>query len=254
MNERFRRWTLPGLVFFFLAALLPAESRHDADVLVAIGAGVAGTWETEIEFANLEDRNLSVFAGEQPHPFVCVTSPCGIAYAALPGNGTARVVTSSGDFGRYTGRLFLGADDAEDLPTIRARVVNRARPTQAIELPLFRRSTLVAMNPGVLAFPFRIVSAGDHSNLFVSEIGLSSGLSVTIEAFAFSGERVASTTRSVAPGETLFLVDVLAQLGVTGISEGQVQVTKIGGSGILWGLLSTVSDDGRVAVSVGRHP
>jgi hypothetical protein len=228
--------------------------RHDADVLVAIGAGVAGTWETEIEFANLEDRNLSVFAGEQPHPFVCVTSPCGIAYAALPGNGTTRVVTSSGDFGRFTGRLFLGADDAEELPTIRARVVNRARPTQVIELPLFRRSTLVAMNPGVLAFPFRIVSAGDHSNLFVSEIGLTSDLIDTIEAIAISGDLLSSTTRSLAPGETIFLVDVLTQLGVTAISEGQVRVTKTGGTGILWGLLSTVSDDGRVTVAVGRHP
>jgi hypothetical protein len=230
------------------------SAAHDADVLVALGAGVAGTWETEVEFANLEDRSLSVFAGEQPNPFVCVTAPCGIAYSALPRNGTTRLTTTSGDFGRFTGRLFVGADDAEELPTIRARVVNRARPSQTIELPLFRRSTLVAMNPGVLAFPFRIFSAGEHSNLFVSEIGLSSDLMVTIEAFAFSGERLSSTSRSLAPGETLFVVDVLAQLGVTGISEGQVRVTKTGGGGILWGLLSTVSDDGRVAVAVGRHP
>jgi hypothetical protein len=242
------------LALAFVTSGAGGSARHDADVLVALGAGVAGTWETEIEFANLEDRPLSVFAGEQPNPFVCITSPCGIAYSTLPRNGTTRLATTAGDFGRFTGRLFVGADDAEELPTIRARVVNRARPTQTIELPLFRRSTLVARNPGVLAFPFRILSAGEHSNLFVSEIGLSSDLTVTIEAFAFSGERLASTTRPLAPGETLFLVDVLARLGVTGISEGQVRVTKTGGAGILWGLLSTVSDDGRVSVAVGRHP
>jgi hypothetical protein len=143
------------------------SARHDADVLVAIGAGVAGTWETEIEFANLEDRTITVFAGEEPHPIVCVTSPCAIAYSPLPGNGAARLVTNSADFARFTGRLFIGADDAEELPTVRARVVNRARPSQTIELPLFRRSTLVARNPGVLAFPFRLLSAGEHSNLFV---------------------------------------------------------------------------------------
>jgi hypothetical protein len=230
------------------------SAAHDADVLVALGGGVAGTWETEIEFANLEDRPLSVFAGEEPHPIVCITSPCAIAYSPLPGNGAARLVTTSADFARFTGRLFVGADDAEELPTVRARVVNRARPSQTIELPLFRRSTLVALNPGVLAFPYRVLSAGEHSNLFVSEIGLSSDLMVTIEAFAFSGERLSSTNRTLTPGETLFLVDVLAQLGVTGISEGQVRVTKTGGGGILWGLLSTVSDDGRVSVAVGRHP
>lgn len=251
-----RKKLVPVLVLAFLLATSGAggSGAHDADVLVAIGAGVAGTWETEIEFANLEDRDLSVFAGEQPNPFVCVTSPCGIAYSALPRKGTTRVVTTSGDFGRFTGRLFIGADDAEELPTARARVVNRARPSQAIELPLFRRSTLVALNPGALAFPFRFLTAGEHSNLFVSEIGLSSDLAVTIEAFAFSGDRLASTTRSLAPGETIFLVDVLTQLGVTAISEGQVRVTKTGGAGILWGLLSTVSDDGRVTVAVGRHP
>jgi hypothetical protein len=183
-----------------------------------------------------------------------VTSPCRIAYSTLPGNGATRFATTSGDFGRFTGRLFVGADDAEELPTVRARVVNRARPDQAIELPLFRRSTLVAVNPGVLAFPFRVVSPGDHSNLFVSEIGLSSGLDVKIEAFAFSGELVASTTRSIASGETLFLVDVLAQLGATGISEGQIRVTKTGGSGNLWGLLASVTGNGGVFVSIGRHP
>ena len=130
-----------------LATLSASGSvAHDADVLVAVGAGVAGTWETEVEFANLEDRTLSVFAGEQPNPFVCVTSPCGIAYSSLPRNGMTKLTTTSTDFGRFTGRLFIGADDAEDLPTVRARVVNRARPTQAIELPLFRRSTLVALN------------------------------------------------------------------------------------------------------------
>lgn len=251
-----RKKLVPVLVLAFLLATSGARGAdaHDADVLVAIGAGVAGNWETEIEFANLEDRDLSVFAGEQPNPFVCVTSPCGIAYSALPRKGTTRVVTTSGDFGRFTGRLFIGADDAEELPTARARVVNRARPSQAIELPLFRRSTLVALNPGALAFPFRFLTAGEHSNLFVSEVGLSSDLAVTIEAFAFSGERLSSTTRSLAPGETIFLVDVLTELGVTAISEGQVRVTKTGGAGILWGLLSTVSDDGRVTVAVGRHP
>ena len=69
-----------------------------------------------------------------------------------------------------------------------------------------------------------------------------------------AGERLGSTTRTIAAGETLFLVDVLARLGAGGISEGQIRVTKTGGGGILWGLLSTVSDDGRVSVAVGRYP
>jgi hypothetical protein len=83
------------------------SGRHDADVLLALGAGVSGTWETEFEFAN-PDSNLAVnaFAGEQPFPFVRVAAPCGIAYAPLPRTGSARIVTRASDFGTFTGRLF----------------------------------------------------------------------------------------------------------------------------------------------------
>ena len=144
------------------------ETRHDADVLVALGAGVAGTWETEFDFANNASLPLAVFAGEQPNEFVCVTSPCGIAYAMLPRTGAARIVATPADFGRFTGRLFVGAHDAEELPAVRARVVNRARPSQAIELPLFRRSTLVALDPRVLAYPSAVRTAGHSTPSFVT--------------------------------------------------------------------------------------
>lgn len=231
-----------------------ASTSHDADVLIALGAGVAGTWETEFDFANPDDVNsVSVFVGEQEHPFVCVTSPCGIEYAALPRSGTARIVTTSADFGRFTGRLFVGADDAHELPTVKARVVNRARPSQTIELPLFRRSTIVALDPRVLSFPGALRSATAHSNLFLSEVGLSAGATVLLEAFAPSGERVGSETLALAPGETLFLMDVLSRLGIGALDGGQIRLTKTG-SGVMWGLLATVFDDGRVSVTAGSHP
>jgi hypothetical protein len=228
--------------------------RHDADVLVALGAGVAGTWETEFEFANPDDaHSVNVFAGEQPHPFVCVTSPCGIAYAPLPRTGTARIVTRSTDFGTFTGRLFVGADDAEDLPTVKARVINRARPSQAIELPLYRRSTLVTLNPLYLSFPGAQRAPGAHSNLFVSEVGLTASINVRIEVFSPSGEQLGEEIRSLAAGETVFLPDVLPRLNVTNLSEGQIRLTRTGG-GVMWGLLATVFDDGRVSVTAGKHP
>ena len=179
------------------------ETRHDADVLVALGAGVAGTWETEFDFANNESLPLSVFAGEQPNEFVCVTSPCGIAYATLPRTGSARIVATPADFGRFTGRLFVGAHDAEELPAVRARVVNRARPSQAIELPLFRRSTLVALDPRVLAFPSAVRTAGAHTNLFVSEIELANALSVLVEVYSPAGEQLGQRTIALAPGVVL---------------------------------------------------
>ncbi len=230
------------------------EVRHEADVLVAVGAGVAGTWETEFEFANNESLPLSVFAGEQPYEFLCVTGPCGIVYATLPRTGAARIVTTPADFGRFTGRLFVGAHDAAELPTVRARVVNRARPTQAIELPLFRRSTLVALDPRVLAFPAAVRAAGVHTNLFVSEIEIASPVTVLVEAFSAAGSKLGERSIVRAPGETVFLQDVLATLGVPELSTGQIRVTKTTGAGKMWGLTAAVYDDGRVTVAAGKHP
>jgi hypothetical protein len=229
--------------------------RHDDDVLVALGAGVTGTWDTEFDFANPDDSNsVNVFAGEQPFPFVCVAAPCGIAYAPLARTGTARIVTQSSDFATFRGRLFVGAQDAEDLPTVTARVVNRARPSQSIELPLFRRSTLVALNPLVLSFPGAERTATSHGNLFISEMGLSQEVAVLVEAYAHSGERLGGEAHVIPSGETLVLQDVLSRLGVTELSQGQLRLTRTAGSGVMWGLLATVFDDGRVTVTAGKHP
>lgn len=246
---------VPLLVLMVATCGASGSVRHDTDVLVAVGAGVAGTWETEFDFANPDALNgVNVFAGEQPHPFVCVTAPCGIAYASLPRSGTARIVTRSAEFGRFTGRLFVGADDAEELPTVKARVVNRVRPTQTIELPLYRQSTLVALNPLVLSFPDAQRAPGIHTNLFVSEVGTTAGIDVRIEALSASGDSLGSATRSLAPGETLFFQDVLARINVEEILGGQIRVTRTGGAGVLWGLAATVFDDGRVTVTAGKHP
>lgn len=245
---------VPVLVLALAAVGAVGSVKHDADVLVALGAGVAGTWETEFEFANPDTQNaVNVFAGEQPHPFVCVTSPCGIAYASLPKTGTARIVTRSTDFGRFTGRLFVGADDAEALPTVKARVVNRARPEQAIELPLFRRSTLVLLNPLVLSFPNAQRTPTSHSNLFVSEIGLVSGIDVLVESYTPTGDRLGTLSLPLAPGETAFLPDVLARMGIDQHVDGQIRLTRSGG-GVMWGLLANVFDDGHVTVTPGAHP
>jgi len=231
------------------------SGRHDADVLVALGAGVSGTWETEFEFAN-PDSNLAVnvFAGEQPFPFVCVAAPCGIAYAPLPRTGSARIVTRASEFGSFTGRLFVGADDAEELPTVKARVINRARPSQGIELPLYRRSTIVTLNPLVLSFPGAERTATARTNLFISEVGLSWDVAVLVEAFASSGELLGQEAHVIPRGQTLFLQDVLPRLGVSELSQGQIRLTRTAGNGVMWGLLATVFDDGHVTVTAGKHP
>jgi hypothetical protein len=63
-----------------------------------------------------------------------------------------------------------------------------------------------------------------------------------------------SAAFDLSTGSTLFLVDVLARLGVPSLKDGQIRVTKTGGTGLIWGLLATVSDEGRVSVSLGTNP
>ncbi|MEO8349358.1 MAG: hypothetical protein ABI610_10630, partial [Acidobacteriota bacterium] len=88
----------------------------------------------------------------------------------------------------------------------------------------------------------------------VSEIELASAVTVLVEAYSAAGQQLGQRTIELAPGETVFLQDVLATLGVPQLSEGQIRVTKTSGTGKMWGLTAAVHDDGRVTVAAGKHP
>ena len=80
------------------------------------------------------------------------------------------------------------------------------------------------------------------------------GLSVRVEAYSPAGDSLGSAGFDLSNGTTLFLVDVLVQLGVSELDGGQIRVTKTGGNGLMWGLLATLTDDGGVTVSPGLNP
>jgi len=54
--------------------------------------------------------------------------------------------------------------------------------------------------------------------------------------------------------DNLMLVDVLGQLGIDDLSDGQIRVTLTRGSGSLWGETSAVDPAGLVSVAVGAVP
>jgi hypothetical protein len=183
----------------------------------------------------------------------------GQTFFDLPPRGAASLRASAPTFGGL-GTVFgdLGTAYArgseEEPPTVTARVFNTARAGQGIEVPTIRLSTLNDRNASVLAFPAASRGAGVHSNLVVAEVGTDSEISVRVEAFSPGGELLGSNSFRIEASTTLFLVDVLAQLGVSELDGGQIRVTKTGGSGLMWGVLATVSDDGRVFVSPGANP
>lgn len=82
-----------------------------------------------------------------------------------------------------------------------------------------------------------------------------SDVTLALEAYSgLEGRLLGSKTINLQFGETRFLVDVLAELGVASLDLGQIRVTKIAGDGLFWGTMFTTTTDGGVSVSVGAHP
>jgi len=219
------------------------------DRLVIVGAGQIGTWETILEIANPEGYTQGVWIGGSPEaPLACGICPG--RTLGLPAYGSERTTVDSSP-----GTLYIDPDSVGvDPPTVVARVSNRARPSQAMDLPVVRMSTLEALDPSTLAFPSAIRSTEGHSNLLLAEVGGSQDIGTRIETFSAEGENLGSLDVFLGAGHSIFLIDALNRLGVSSLDRGQVRVTKTAGTGLMWGILTTVFEDGRVSVIVGANP
>ena len=80
---------------------------------------------------------------------------------------------------------------------------------------------------------------------------------MTVEAFDSSGQSLASQTFAIT-GESTFqattIVDVLSRLGITELEDGQIRVTRVTGTGSLWGVLTNVLESGALKVKLGANP
>jgi hypothetical protein len=233
----------------------------EADSLVFVGVGAIGQWITEMTGANPTASDLSARVDTEPRfepPGVC-TIICPVYFLLTP---NASETLDSDEVGRAAGAvttLYVTSGEGRPLPSVRARVVNAARPEQAISVPGFRLSTLLSLNPATLAFPGARRSATARTNLVVADLRelnhlQGRGLSIEVEAYGARGNRLASASFSLSPGETRFLVDVLGQLGLESLDGGQIRVRKSSVEGYLWGTLFTTDADGTITVSVGATP
>lgn len=219
-----------------LILALSATVLMAGDPLVIVGAGYSPPWDTDMELANGDGDELQVLVSQWPYS-VSPCLSCPYSVVSVPARGTGKVTAREALTGAAVGdpgirTLYVLSETVR--PTVTARVINRDRPTQTIELPIVRRSTIEALDPAVLAFPSAKRSSGAHSNLILSEVSWVEGrvLSVLVEAYSAAGERLGSSAAfEVTTGGTLFLVDVLAQLGVSELDGGQIRVTKAGGTG-----------------------
>src|SRR5262249_15868836 len=136
--------------------------------------------------------------------------------------------------------------------SVRARTVNTAVPTQSAEVPVVRLSTVMGIGPSVLAFPGATRSSDAHSNIMLATTSGTAAV-VMVEAFNANGAGMGGWSETVPGGRTLYLVDVLARLGVDSLDDGQVRVTRLSG-GTVWGWIGTVFPQEGVHIGLGRNP
>jgi hypothetical protein len=129
-------------------------------------------------------------------------------------------------------------------PETAARIFDRSQPWRSADLPV---SLLRQVAASDLVFPFR---AG-RQNLFVMEATDASPASVHVEVRSAAGEVLGAADRSIAPGGSLVIADLLAAAGAGEPEAGQIRVTA---SGYVFGALATLSADGSFVITPGRNP
>jgi virginiamycin B lyase len=238
-----------------------AITRFQPDTAVVLAAQNVGGWTTEFDFANVEDQAVTLFG----FPAALPQTACGICSPELrlsiPPRGSGKATASQITFG--FGALFFRSLEDGILPSVKARLVNAASPSKTIDIPTIRLSTVAALDPAVLVFPSALrTRGGGHSNLLISEISaraylrfpIPQDVQVLVEGFSAAGQSVGSLNATVPGYDSLYLVDVLGKLGVDELSGGSIRLTRVGGRGIMWGYLITVTDDGAIGVSLGATP
>jgi hypothetical protein len=143
------------------------------------------------------------------------------------------------------------------LPSVRARIFNASSPGQGVDLPIFRLSTLLSLNPDVLIFPIR--PRAIRTNLLLANIhgvGDTARNDVTLDIEVLTpGGIIAGTRRLVVAFEDrIYLVDIGRQLGIPNPADGQVRVKRVAGTGVFWAILPSVNDDGTISVTLGQTP
>ena len=233
-------------------------SQGSGDRLVVYGAGVAGAWTTELTLTNFSAEESSVGIGDRI-VVPCVPGDACASFVTLPPRGTAVATYPLPEIGSDVGAAYIFAGEGPN-PSVLARAVAPGTACATADLPVFSLERLRALNVTELVFAGARRGAVGRSNLLIANVpdptGASSGASLqaAIEAFSADGASLGQTTTTVEYGKTVFTRDILGALGVSEVENAQLRVTKVGGDGVLWGIMPLSRSDGSFSVSVGAVP
>jgi hypothetical protein len=218
---------------------------------VILGAGLPPPWVTEYVISNDQADIVRAIIGLYPGTSIC-PDPCpNFKIVQLPANGT---VTTLGPAGGFPRLLVVGGETAK-MPAFRVRTYNVDNPAQAVDLPIFRLSTIFASNPDKLVFAIRPQTT--RTNLLLANIALQSGgneITLQIEVFSSDGRPLSSRDVTVAPNEQIYIVDIGRYLGIPNPAPGQLRVIRVEGTGVFWGISPSVNADGTISITLGQIP
>lgn len=261
---------MKSFVFRVAVLCVAASAAAQSSGVIVSGVGSSGTWGTSIDFANPGSTPLRF--NVIPNPRECFAGPCDFT---IPANGTLTIGPESLSGPLQT--FFVAPEEGSATPVVRAHVLDAASPRGG-ELPA---ASLLAIttraNAQGLAFPGVTRSATTHSNLILAGISATPATSPT-DTFAaivslfdrdgnLLGSKLVSNNCAPVTGAAscpdVFLIDVVAQLGVTAVEGGQLSVTKIQidppnqpftQAVAIWGELANVSANGPSGVIAGANP
>ncbi len=237
-----------SVVAGFVAA--PASPFGGVDSIILPGVGVLGRWDTEITVTNPTDFPI---AGQIAR--VSTECPrCPIFSLEPRGSSTLRLSDSLAGIGVDAYRIIpIGSG----LPIVSARILNLDQPTVSADVPVIGESG-ASSNLSGLSFPGATRHLGSRADLFLANLGAGTVL-IRIEVRSQGGQLLGSTEKALALGEPLFFLDVLAQLGVEDLEEGQIRVISLStdnptGLGFIAGEMSLVSSTSGFSIVSGINP
>ena len=252
-----------SVVFWTVGMLAVAHAQPTPTSIAVVGVGKAGSWETVLTIANPTDSPLTLQIDSAP-AFAHACTICTYIPVALGPHQTVQVTaTDLFSTDGFLRTFYITGDIGTMNPTVRARVINSASAQQSIEIPAIRVSTAQAIpTDRSLIFPGTLRTASVHANLVIGSVGNHGNTQVTVnvQAVDTTGAVLGTATfTSVRPDGAnypvnIFLVDVLAAVGVDSLADGDIVVTQTGGSENIWGEPSVIYPAGNSSVSAGYTP
>ncbi len=249
-----------GLVLGLVATAGWAQTATRTTVI--LGAGRAGTWDTEISVTNTDFRALDVLITGQFDRSPCGLQACNdFAEATVAPFGTLVVPSLSRPdapaLSDVPQALYVFSASNQKPPAVSATAYDTTSSCGRIVtlqvLPLDE-----AFNAGDLYFPGASRSTGRYANLIVTlDPRASAPQDVGVAVADGQGNMLFVNRYEIAPGATLFVKDVIAALGVDSVENGSIHLSRFflphSFDFTPYAATVTLLEPGRVHVVTGRR-